>query len=198
MRQVTGGADLPRRLPRLPDHTFEITETITVGGRDAHLRTLGPAHTPGDLIIHLPDAGVVFSGDLLFIGSTPIIWHGPLGNWIDALDHMIGLDADTYVPGHGPICGRREIELLRDYWQWVAEAGREHFVAGTPPLRAAREMVRSSEFTPFSQWGSSERIVVNLSTLYRLWDGGQPAPPTFARRARAFADAGTLQRELAR
>ncbi|ORM33189.1 MBL fold metallo-hydrolase [Williamsia sp. 1135] len=198
MRQVTGGAELPRKLPRLPDHTFEITEKITVGGRDTHLRTLGPAHTPGDLIIHLPDAGVVFSGDLLFIGSTPIIWHGPLGNWTDALDHMIGLDAETYVPGHGPICGRREIELLRDYWQWVAEAGRAHFVAGTPPLRAAREMLRSSEFTPFSQWGSSERIVVNLSTLYRLWDGGQPAPPTFARRARAFADAGTLQRELAR
>ncbi|WP_237340925.1 MBL fold metallo-hydrolase [Williamsia soli] len=198
MRQVTGGADLPRRLPRLPDHTFETTETITVGGRDTHLRTLGPAHTPGDLIIHLPDAGVVFSGDLLFIGSTPIIWHGPLGNWTDALDHMIGLDAETYVPGHGPICGRTEIELLRDYWQWVEEAGRAHFVDGTPPLRAAREMLRSAEFTPFSQWGSSERIVVNLGTLYRLWDGRQPAPPTFARRARAFADAGTLQRELAR
>lgn len=198
MRQVTGGAELPRTLPRLPDHTFETTETIIVGGRDTHLRTLGPAHTPGDLIIHLPDAGVVFSGDLLFIGSTPIIWHGPLRNWTDALDHMLGLDAQTYVPGHGPICGRAEIELLRDYWHWVAEAGRTHFAAGTPPLRAAREMVRSSDFAPFSQWGSPERIVVNLSTLFRLWDGQQPAAPTFTRRARAFADAGTLQRELAR
>jgi hypothetical protein len=111
---------------------------------------------------------------------------------------MLGLDAQTYVPGHGPICGRAEIELLRDYWHWVAEAGRTHFAAGTPPLRAAREMVRSSDFTPFSQWGSPERIVVNLSTLFRLWDGQQPAAPTFTRRARAFADAGTLQRELAR
>lgn len=196
MRQVTGGAGLPTRRPPLPDHTFDETETITVGGRSALLRTLGPAHTPGDLIVHLPDSGVVFTGDLLFIGSTPVIWHGPLRNWTGALDHILGLDAEKYVPGHGQICGRPEIELLRTYWEWLDTAGRTHFDAGLSPIRAARTLMQSSEFTPFAQWGEPERIVINLSTLYRLWGGADPAPPTFARRARAFADAGTVQREL--
>jgi hypothetical protein len=53
----------------------------------------------------------------------------------------------------------------------------------------------SRDFKPFAQWDSPERIVLNLSTLYRLWKGADPAPPTFARRARAFTDAGTLLRE---
>lgn len=196
MSQVAGGAALPSRLPRLPDHTFDETEAIAVGGRRTHLRTLGPAHTPGDLIVHLPDAGVVFTGDLLFIGSTPVIWHGPLRNWIDALDHILGLDAESYIPGHGPICGRAEIELLRQYWQWLDHAGRIHFDSGLSPRRAARILLQSTEFEPFAEWGAPERIVINLSTLFRLWNGGAPAPPTFMRRARAFTDAGTVQREL--
>ena len=196
MHQVTGGADLPKRLPRLPDHTFSDTEDIEVGGRGAHLRNFGPAHTPGDLIVHIRDAGVVFTGDLLFIGVTPVIWHGPLENWITAIDHLLQLDAATYVPGHGPICGRAEIELLRDYWIWLAQAAGDQHCAGVAPLPAARALVRSPEFAPFAQWGSPERIVLNLSTLYRLFEGSPPAPPTIIRRAKAFADAGKLQRDM--
>jgi glyoxylase-like metal-dependent hydrolase (beta-lactamase superfamily II) len=138
---------------------------------------------------------VVFTGDLLFIGSTPVIWHGPLGNWQEAIDHLLALDAATYVPGHGPICGRAEIELLRDYWLWLDDHGRAQFDAGRAPIQAARTLLSSTEFHPFAQWDSPERIVLNLSTLFRLWKGESPAPPTLVRRARAFADAGTLLRE---
>lgn len=196
MHQVTGDADLPKRLPRLPDHTFSDTEDIEIGDRVAHLRNFGPAHTPGDLIVHIPASGVVFTGDLLFIGTTPVIWHGPLVNWITAIDHLLQLDGVTYVPGHGPICGRAEIELLRNYWLWLSQAARDNHAAGRAPLAAARELLRTPDFTPFSAWGSPERIVLNLSTLYRLFDGAQPAPPTIVRRARAFADAGKLQHDL--
>jgi hypothetical protein len=56
----------------------------------------------------------------------------------------------------------------------------------------------SSDFRPYAQWDSPERIVLNLSTLFRLWTGEAPAPPTFGRRARAFADAGKLLRERTR
>lgn len=198
MSRVTGGASLPTRGPRLPDHTFAGTDTITVGGRTVLLRDLGPAHTPGDVIAHVPDSGVVFTGDLLFIGATPVIWHGPLSNWQDALDHLLGLDAATYVPGHGPICGRTEIELLRDYWSWLDREGRAQFHAGRSPIQAARTLLTSNDFRPYAHWDSPERIVLNLSTLYRLWKGEAPAPPTFGRRARAFADAGKLLRERSR
>lgn len=194
MDRVRGGATFPRKLPRLPDHTFDVTEQISVGGREVQLRYLGPAHTSGDLIAHVPDAGVVFTGDLLFIGSTPILWHGPLGNWIDALDHLLALDAAVYVPGHGSLCGTDEIRALRTYWEWVESAGREHFDAGVESAHAARNMMLASEFEPFSAWDSPERLVLTMSTLYRLWEGKPAGMPTLARRAKAFADAGALLR----
>ncbi|QCB48949.1 MBL fold metallo-hydrolase [Rhodococcus sp. PAMC28707] len=194
MNTVRGGARFPRKLPRLPDHTFEVTERIDVGARQVQLRYLGPAHTAGDLIAHVPDAGVVFAGDLLFIGSTPILWHGPLSNWVDALDHLIALDAAVYVPGHGPICGLGEVHKLRAYWTWVDEAGRQHFDAGVDSVHAARNMMASPEFVPFSKWTSPERLVLSMSTLYRLWEGKPAAPPTLVRRVAAFAAAGAMLR----
>lgn len=194
MDRVRGGAKFPRTTPRMPDHTFDVTERIDVGSREVQLRYLGPAHTAGDLIAHVPDAGVVFSGDLLFIGSTPILWHGPLANWIDALDHLLSLDAAVYVPGHGPVCGTAEIQAVRDYWTWVDEAGRYHFDAGVEYAHAARNMMTSGEFGQFESWDSPERLVLSMSTLYRLWGGEPAAPPTLLRRARAFADAGAFLR----
>ncbi|MGA9873430.1 MAG: MBL fold metallo-hydrolase [Rhodococcus sp. (in: high G+C Gram-positive bacteria)] len=194
MNRVRGGAVFPRHRPRLPDRTFDVTEQIAVGTREVQLRYLGPAHTVGDLIAHVPDAGVVFAGDLLFIGSTPILWHGPLGNWIDALDHLLSLDAAVYVPGHGPLCTTTEIRALRDYWLWVDVEGRRHFDAGVDATRAARNMLQSKDFHPFASWDSPERLVLSMSTLYRLWQGEPAAPPTLLRRARAFADAGALLR----
>jgi cyclase len=41
-----------------------------------------PAHTRGDVIVHVPEARTVFTGDILFVGGTPIVWAGPLSNWI--------------------------------------------------------------------------------------------------------------------
>lgn len=195
MNRVRGGADFPRKRPRLPDRSFEVTDELAAGSRDVRLRYLGPAHTVGDLIADVPDAGVVFAGDLLFIGSTPILWHGPLGNWIDAIDHLLALDAAVYVPGHGPLCSTVEITALRDYWTWVDSAGREHFDAGVESAHAARNMMQSKEFDQFAGWDSPERLVLSLSTLYRLWEGEPAAPPSLARRAKAFAAAGALAKE---
>ncbi|GHP19199.1 hypothetical protein RN2511_039350 [Rhodococcus sp. NKCM2511] len=195
MNRVRGDALFPSALPRLPDHTFETTETIDVAGRLVHLRYLGPAHTEGDLIAHLPDVGVVFAGDLLFIDATPVLWHGPLQNWIDALDHLLELDADVYVPGHGPLCGTDEIRAVRSYWTWVGEAGRACFDAGLGSTEAALNLLKSPEFGHYAHWDSPERLILSMSTLYRLWRGEPAAPPTLTRRARAFADAGRYLRE---
>ena len=79
--------------------------TIEVGGRQVELLNLGPAHTAADSVVHVPDAGVLFAGDLLFIGCTPIVWAGPIANWVAACDAMIALDAPTVVPG--PRSGHR-------------------------------------------------------------------------------------------
>jgi len=86
-----------------PTRTFDGRLDVEVGGKPVELVEVGPAHTRGDLIVHSPADHAVFTGDILFIGGTPIVWAGPLSNWIAACDLILGLDVDTVVPGHGPV-----------------------------------------------------------------------------------------------
>ncbi|MEA3184616.1 MAG: cyclase, partial [Ilumatobacteraceae bacterium] len=86
---------------RLPDRTFDGRIELEVGGRVVELIEVGPAHTQGDTLAYVPDARVVYTGDILFIGGTPVVWAGPLSNWVAACDLMLGMDVDVVVPGHG-------------------------------------------------------------------------------------------------
>jgi cyclase len=76
---------------------------LNVGGREVRLLEVGPAHTSGDTIVHVPDADVVYSGDICFIDCTPVLWAGPTENWIHALDAIIALKPRVVIPGHGPM-----------------------------------------------------------------------------------------------
>ena len=59
-----------------PDRSFSETATIEVGGRRVELRYLGRGHTDADIVIVVPDAAVVFAGDLLEAGATPYFGDG--------------------------------------------------------------------------------------------------------------------------
>ena len=80
---------------------------LDLDGVEAHLLYVGPAHTPGDVVVHLPAESIVFTGDILFHRCTPIGWEGTFDNWIAALDRIEALDPATVVPGHGPAGHRR-------------------------------------------------------------------------------------------
>jgi len=164
-----------------PTREFEGELSIDVGGRKLRLLEVGPAHTPGDLVVHVPDAGVVYTGDILFVGVTPVMWAGPVVNWVVAIERLLGLDADTYVPGHGPVCGRDEAEAVKRYWVWLEAAARHRFGLGMSAWDAARDIVLSPEFQTYewARWSAPERIVVNLHTLERERRGelgGEPSP----------------------
>ena len=152
-----------------PTREFEGELSVDVGGRKLRLIEVGPAHTPGDLFAYVPDAGVVYTGDILFVGGTPIMWAGPVINWIVAIDRLLDLDADTFVPGHGPVCGRDEAEAVKRYWVWLEAAARHRFGLGMSAWEAARDIALSPEFSTYewAGWSAPERIVVNVHTLGR-------------------------------
>lgn len=103
---------LPNRL--VTDHT-----ALDVGDRTVELRHLGPAHTDHDLVVHVPDARVVFAGDLVEQGAPPSV--GPDSDparWPQALERLLALQPRTVVPGHGePVdaafADRQRRDLLR-------------------------------------------------------------------------------------
>ena len=171
---------------RRPDETFEGERSLPVGSRSVDAVEVGPAHTAGDVVVHVPHAGVVFCGDILFAGVTPVVWSGPISGWVTALDRCLALDADRFVPGHGPMAGPDDVRTLRGYWTWLQEAGAAEHAAGREPLAAARRLVRTDGFRPYRGWLAPERLVLNLVCLFRELDGEPPLETTAANRLRLF------------
>jgi cyclase len=162
---------------RLPDRTFDGRLELEVGGRQVELIEVGPAHTDGDTLVYVPDAKVVFTGDILFIGGTPVVWAGPLQNWVDACDLMLGMDIDTVVPGHGPVTDKTGVAAVRDYLVWVdGEAAARH-AAGMDAFDAARDIAAAvGAHETFSSLGEFGRIAVNVETIYRSLDPSHRTP----------------------
>jgi len=150
----------------LPTETFEGELDLAVGDRSVQLIEVGPAHTGGDTVVWVPDVSVCFAADILFIGGTPIAWAGPVAGWLDALRRISSLGAAAYVPGHGPVCGQQEVDLLSDYFDWVQREGVSQLERGVAPAKAARGMLLDDGFDslPWSGWDDPERLVITLST----------------------------------
>lgn len=162
---------------RMPTRTFDQRLEIEVGGRTIELIEVGPAHTSGDTIAYVPDAKTVFTGDILFIGGTPIVWAGPLSNWVAACDLMLGMDIDTVVPGHGPITDKAGIAAVRDYLDFVDREATARHDAGLDAWETAREIAREiGAREDFNGWGEFGRIAVNVETVFRRLDPEHRSP----------------------
>ena len=96
-----------------PSETFSGELTLRVGELEANLIEVGPAHTRGDTLVHLPGRRVLFAGDILFHGGHPIAWAGPVSNWIAACERILALEVDVIVPGHGPLADKAAVRDLR-------------------------------------------------------------------------------------
>jgi glyoxylase-like metal-dependent hydrolase (beta-lactamase superfamily II) len=145
-----------------PTRTFEGELELLVGDRRVRLIEVGPAPTGGDVVVHLPDDGVVFTGDILFHGGHPIVWAGPVGNWIAACDRVLALGARMVVPGHGPLATPDAIRDLKGYFELLTAEARVRFDGGMTALDAARDI----DLGPYAGWGEGERLVVNIHALY--------------------------------
>ncbi len=153
--------------PLKPTRTFEKRLDISVGSKEVQLIQVGPTHTKGDVIVYVPEAGVVFAADILFIGGTPIMWAGPVANWIRACDLMLEMDAEIFVPGHGPITDKQGVEAVKGYWEYVTDEARKRYDASM----SADEAIADIDLGEYSSWGESERIVVNVNTLFKEFSG---------------------------
>ncbi len=166
------------------------------------LRRLGPAHTAGDTVVHIPHARTVFAGDLLFTGVTPNSWSGSVASWRAALDEIAALDPDVIVPGHGPLSTIDDLVQLDRYWGWLDDAARRELAAGASIDETARRIVLSDAFRaePWSRWACPERTVLNVAIIDRERRGvataiGHGERPRLmwkvARLAATLADAAT-------
>jgi cyclase len=152
------------------DITFDRQLTLHVGGREIRLLHFGPGHTAGDIIVYLPQDGVIFAGDFIFLYSTPLGMEGSFAGWLRNLDAMTNLGARVYVPGHGPVCGVEGLNLCRDYLVLVQREAKKRFDKGMTVEEAARDI----DLGQFRQWPNRERILLNVERLWREFRGEDP------------------------
>ncbi len=101
------------------DRWINDTTRFTLGGVDFVVQPAGPAHTPEDLVVMLPQQHLLIAGDLVFRGRVPFVGQADSGRWIEALDRLLAYRVDTIVPGHGPVStsAQADLQLTRDYLQ---------------------------------------------------------------------------------
>jgi cyclase len=147
-----------------PTRTFTGELELLIGDRLVRLIEVGPAHTAGDVVAHVPDAGVVFAGDIVFHGGHPIVWAGPVINWIAACERLLALDGvETVVPGHGPVGDLGCVASMKGYFEHLTSEARRFFDAGVSPPEAARDI----DLGRYAHLREPERLVANINALYK-------------------------------
>jgi len=167
---VFGRFALEEVVPTYPTRTFEDRLDLDIGGIEVQLIDVGPAHTGADTVVYVPSARTVFTGDIVFAGATPIVWAGPVGNWLKACEALLDLDADTIVPGHGPVTGKETVRETGAYLEFLLEEASSRFTAGMPVTDAVADI----DLGRFARLGESERLAVNVHAVYRELDPTLP------------------------
>jgi cyclase len=119
--EASAGSRNPAPQDRLPTKTYDKTENLTIDGVHLRLYHWGSAHTSGDTVVYLPDEKIVFGGDLLVTNRPDTLIHmeknGSAAGWIENAKGMVGLDADTYLTGHGEMMTKADVQKKLDLIQ---------------------------------------------------------------------------------
>jgi glyoxylase-like metal-dependent hydrolase (beta-lactamase superfamily II) len=122
----------------LPSITFDDHMRLYFGGRAMDLYWFGRGHTDGDLVIHLPDEGLVLPGDL-FAGGDPFVRlidynaGGSLMEWAATLAKVLELDFDKVIPGHSELTDRARMQAYHDEIVRMQTLIRDMHAAGRAP-----------------------------------------------------------------
>lgn len=170
VRSVGRRFDLSGITATPPTRTFRGELDLDVGGRQVRLVQVGPAHTPGDVMVHVPDAGVIYTGDILFIGGAPLVWAGPISRCIAACDRILDLELTAIVPGHGPLTDKAGVHVVRDYLTFIEAEATKRFEQGL----SVEEAVASIDLGQFAAMSEQGRVAANVLNVYEELDPSRP------------------------
>ena len=142
---------------------------LTVGDTRLVIQPVGPAHTPEDLAVYLPDKKVLYAGDLVFRSRIPFVGQADSRNWIKSLDKLLAFDAAVVVPGHGPASteARKDMQLTRDYLAYLRKT-MGHAAKDMTPFDEAYKATDWSQFEHLPLFAAANRM--NAYNTYLLME----------------------------
>jgi glyoxylase-like metal-dependent hydrolase (beta-lactamase superfamily II) len=129
-----------------PNRTFSVDAAMDLGGRMVHLRHLGRGHTDNDIVVEVPDAKVLFAGDLVEEGAPPSFGDSFPLDWAATMDRVMALAAGPVVPGHGDVVDRDFVAAQGAELTVIARRARDAFEAGRPVEQALTELPLPEEY----------------------------------------------------
>jgi len=141
------------------DRWLEGDASFTLGGKRFEIQHFGPAHSPEDLVIVVPDEGVVFIGDILFTGRVPYVGEADSKAWLARIERLIALKPRLMVTGHGEVSKNptKDLVLTRDYLTYLRQVmGKavEDFV----PFEEAYKRTDWSRFSALPAFEAANRV----------------------------------------
>jgi len=156
-------ASLPEIKLRLPDVTFDKRLTFQGRKRVAQLVAFDNGHCESDCVLFLPQERIMFCGDLLFVRSHPFLEHGDPVSLLSILDHLAGMNARVFVPGHGPLGQKKHVKELQSYIRTLSAQARRVLRKGGTEEDAASQPLPNS----YADWILAQFHASNMRFLFR-------------------------------
>jgi glyoxylase-like metal-dependent hydrolase (beta-lactamase superfamily II) len=141
------------------DRWLDADTAFTLGGVRFEVQYFGPAHSPEDVIVILPQEGVIFSGDILSAGRIPFVGAADSKRWLERIERLLQMNARVMITGHGAVSRdpAKDLALTRDYLVFLRKVmGKavEDFV----PFDEAYAKADWSPFTKVPAFDAANRI----------------------------------------
>lgn len=140
---------LPNLTTTIPARSFDGELVIEGSERTAHIVSYGGGHTDSDSFVYLPDAGVLFAGDLLWVENHPWGGDGHLDEWINIIYRIEALGPRTMIPGHGTVTDFVYARIFVRYLTFVCDIIRQAEADSTSVVKLAAAAVPPE----YGDWG---------------------------------------------
>lgn len=152
-----------------PTDIFEGGIELNVGGCKVSVVEGKPCHTRSDSIVHIPDEGVVHSGDLVSAGRHVGLQFPFMTNLLELVDRMLSWDAKVYIPGHGPLLDAGDLRGIRTYLLFIQAEARTRYDKGVAVEDATDDILRN--LGPYKSLRGAENLLFTIKMLYAEFAG---------------------------
>ena len=138
----------PMLTVRPPNVTFAERLVFYGAERRAELIECRGGHSPSDALLYLPAEGILFMGDLLFVGCHPYLGGGDPDEVVRTLELVSEFNPKALVPGHGAVGTPEDLRLLSQYIDVLNTLARKMVEDGEPEEKVTTLGIPE----PFDKW----------------------------------------------